>query len=219
MFSPLLATALLLAPAQPATDTLATSGVTLVLGAGCASADTVRAESFVLETAEGSAGGGLLHLVRIPDARSDQLARRDGRALPARLEVDSAGTRLLTAWLSGVATRGYRLTAGAADPGLEAQRLGLEETLAQLRAEHAEATRALETVEALDRQRVTARVELPRARERVATLSLRLRMQEERLGALARSAARRRMLEERVTLAFAGLALAPPTDLGNCRAR
>jgi hypothetical protein len=210
MLIPLLAS-LLLGAAPAAADSLPGTSVTLLLGRACGPVDTVTAESFVLESDE-TPRGGRLHLVRIPDERTDQLQRRDGRGLPARLVVDSAGVRLLEVWLQDVTTRAYRLTSSVPDASLETQRLSLEETLAQLRAEHAEAARALAMIEALDKQRVTARLELPRARERVATLAFRVGAQEERLQALVRLASRRRVLEERVTLGFSALAMQPPPD-------
>src|SRR5262245_52040980 len=127
-------------PARVAADTLVVPRpvvVRLVLGGTCATPDSVLADAFELELASDvgrRSTTGTVRLLRGLDARSDALQQLIGDTpRRARLEVDSAGKRVLDAALDGVMVQSYRLVAATPDLAADAQRLLAEEALAQLR--------------------------------------------------------------------------------------
>lgn len=171
------------APVEPA-------GVTVDLGDGRTAASP--ASSIEFEVSSAPAGSARerevsvtrVRIVRAPDSLSAELARRvgSGDAIPAmELRLPGRnGAPALRLHLRDVSVVSARLLMSGDTLGLTQQRLSLEESITQLTADLAEARRQYGVAESLEKQRLSASLDLARARGVVEALTRRLATQQER---------------------------------------
>lgn len=223
------------APAPPAADSapaaasspraswpgLATVRVTLGVGDGDSAATPFEAQAFELNvraSSSGAPGTGEATFVKAPGLYTGELARRgaNGDRLPfVTIEVlDDTGAVTMTFRLTDVQVRAQRIALGGDGAGLVHQRLGIEETLAQLRSDLESAQRAYKVSETLSRRHLSSDQELADARARVEVLQKRLDVEQRRHDIVERQIAEQSPVQEQVTLAFSRLQVDSPARGG-----
>lgn len=145
-----------------------------------------------------------VRIVRAPDSLSAELARRvgSGDAIPSmdlRLPGRS-GAPALRLHLRDVKVVSARLLTSGDTLGLTQQRLSLDESITQLTADLAEARRQYGVAESLEKQRLSASLDLARARGVVEALTRRLATQQERQALVARQLAGWMPVQEELVL-------------------
>lgn len=145
-----------------------------------------------------------LRLLRAPDTLSSQLAARIGSTdrLPA-VEANLSGrsaTSGMTLRLHDVQVVSMRLVTNENDVALMQQRLGLEESIAQLTIDLQEAQRQLSVTESLDKRKLSSSLEVAHAHATADALTQRLAVQREHLALVEQQLARWVPIEEEVVL-------------------
>lgn len=189
------------------TDSMPVARVTLTFGAAQGAA-TVRSFDLTVSGTPGVRRRGAtpaatqLRFVREPDALSAELARRVAsgeryQQVDALIERDG-GTIALH--LHDVQVLSTRLVMNGDDIALSQQRLAIEESIAQLSAQQAEARRQLGATEALAKERLSPPLELARARSDVEVVEKRLVAQRHRLTLVNRQISAWAPVQEEVSL-------------------
>ena len=191
------------APAPPA-------GMTVDLGGGRGADSPASSIEFEVsstpaaDTRERDVAVTRVRIVRAPDSLSAELARRvgSGDAIPAidlRLPGRS-GAPALRLHLRDVKIVSARLLMSGDTLGLTQQRLALDESITQLTADLAEARRQHGVAESLEKQRLSASLDLARARGVVEALTKRLATQQERQALVVRQLASWMPVQEELVL-------------------
>lgn len=191
------------APAAPAS-------MTVDLGAGRGATSPASSIEFEVsstptaDTRERQAAVTRVRIVRAPDSLSAELAKRvgSGDVLPAmdlRLPGRS-GAPALRLHLRDVKVVSARLLMSGDTLGLTQQRLSLDESITQLTADLAEARRQYGVAESLEKQRLSASLDLARARGVVEALTRRLATQQERQALVVRQLASWMPVQEELVL-------------------
>jgi hypothetical protein len=135
-----------------------------------------------------------------------RLGARGPRIPSVEIEVlDSLGATSTTVRLRDVAVISDRVTLASSRTALEQQRIAQQEALSALTADQQEAQRQLATTEELGKSRVGTRLDLARARDRVADLQRRIGLLERRQALVTAQLANQGPLEERIVLRFGWL--------------
>ena len=148
-----------------------------------------------------------LSFVRRPDSLSAEFARRVSSAerIPM-VEVEirpAAGEPPMVVRMHDVQVVSTKVSANGDDATLRQQRLGLTESVAQVRADLEEAERQLSVTSSLEKRHLASSGELARARGAMALLTARLVVQQQRLGLIEHQLADWLPFEEEVVLAAA----------------
>lgn len=145
-----------------------------------------------------------LRFLRTPDTLSPQLASRvGGTERLAGVEANLAGrsgASAMTLRLRDVQVVSMRLITNNDDVALMQQRLGLEESIAQLSIDLQEAQRQLSVTESLDKRKMSSSLELAHAHATADGLTQRLSVQREHLALVEQQLARWVPIEEEVVL-------------------
>ena len=145
-----------------------------------------------------------VRLTRAPDSLSEPLARRvaTGLRIP-RVDVVIPGThggRLTTLHLTDVVVVSTRVVVTPPDAALAQEQLGVQESIAQLTAEREEAERQLAALGTLEQRKLSAPLDVARARSNAGLLAARLDAQEARLTLVRWRRARRMPVVEELVL-------------------
>lgn len=148
-----------------------------------------------------------LRFLRRPDSLSAEFARRvaSNERIPL-VEVEirpQPGAAPMVVRMHDVQVVSTRVSANGDDAGLRQQRLGLTESVAQVRADLEEAQRQLAVTSSLEKRHLASTVELARARGAMSLLNARLAVQEQRLALVEHQLADWMPFEEEVVLAAA----------------
>ena len=148
-----------------------------------------------------------LRFVRRPDSLSAEFARRvsSNERIPL-VEVEirpQLGAPPMVVRMHDVQVVSTKVTANGDDATLRQQRLGLTESVAQVRADVEEAQRQLAVTASLEKRHLASTVELARARGAMSLLHARLAVQEQRLALIEHQLADWMPFEEEVVLAAA----------------
>ncbi len=203
---------LAVAPADTAglpPDTLPAAHVTVTFGGEPGEAVRVRDFEFGLTNVPdtrhqgGSSAATQVRMTREPDALTSGLASRvaSGERIPevvARLE--RAGSAPIVLRMFDVQVVSERLLINGDNAALTQQRLGLEESIAQLTAEQGEADRQLAAIESLARERLSPPLEVARVRSNAAVVAKRLGAQRQRMALVEGQLARWVPIQEEVVL-------------------
>lgn len=187
-------------------DSIATARVTISLGTGTPAIVIGRSvELSVTAVPRGRPRGSVsaqLRFMREPDSLSGELTRRvaSGASWPQVDAVIEADGRVVVLHLRDVHVTSTRLIVNSDDTGLTQQRLALEESIAQLTAQRAEAQRQLAATETLARERLSPTMELARARSDAEVVDKRLVAQQHRLRLVNRQIAAWAPVQEEVAL-------------------
>lgn len=174
------------------TDSVPTPRLTIVFGAGAPQVTTARGFDFTMAAdpalpRRGSASArAQVHFLRAPDSLSAELARRvTAGERYARVDLTvQRGASVIAFHLHDVRVLSTHVRINIEDAALAKERLALQESLAQLAAQEAEAHRQLVALEALARDRLSPPLDLARARSDAEVVQTRLAMQRERLSLL-----------------------------------
>jgi hypothetical protein len=202
------------APAAPVGPPSAPASMTVDLGDGRAAASPASSIEFEVSTTpaagtrEPEVAVTRVRIVRAPDPLSAELARRvgSGDAIPAmdlRLPGRN-GAPALRLHLRDVKVVSARLLMNGDTLGLTQQRLSLDESITQLTADLAEARRQYGVAESLEKQRLSASLDLARARGVVDALTRRLATQQERQALIVRQLASWMPVQEELVLSASG---------------
>lgn len=152
------------------------------------------------------AGAVQVKFDRTPGLFTPDLAQRgaSGQRIPSvTVEVlDPSGATTLTLRLSDVLVASDHVVVNDRS-GLEQQRLGLLDAIAQLTSDLQEAERQQNLTEALDKKRLSSSLEVARVHSQVDLLRKRLENQRTRLALLESQIAATGPLDEQVALTFA----------------
>ncbi|HEU5173968.1 MAG TPA: hypothetical protein VFT96_04365 [Gemmatimonadaceae bacterium] len=190
------------APAEPASMTMDLDGRTAASPAS--SIEFEVSSTPAADAREREVAVTRVRIVRAPDSLSAELARRvgSGDAIPSmdlRLPGRN-GAPALRLRLRGVNVVSARLLMSGDTLGLTQQRLSLEESITQLTADLAEARRQYGVAESLEKQRLSASLDLARARGVVEALTRRLATQQERQALVVRQLASWMPVQEELVL-------------------
>lgn len=146
-----------------------------------------------------------LRFLRRPDSLSAEFARRvaSNERIPL-VEVEirpESGAVPMVVRMHDVQVVSTKLTANGDDAALRQQRLGLSESIAQVRADLDEAERQLTVTSSLEKRHLASTVELARARGAMSLLNARLAVQQQRLALVEHQLADWMPFEEEVILA------------------
>ena len=145
-----------------------------------------------------------LRFLRTPDSLSPQLAGRVGGAERiATVEASLVGRPAASGMvvrLHDVQVISIRLVTNDDNIGLEQQRLGLEESIAQLSIDLQEAQRQLAVTESLDKRKMSSSLEVAHAHATADVLTRRLAVQREHLALVQQQISRWVPIEEEVVL-------------------
>ena len=167
-----------------------------------------------LETTVTGVGGGRRHatttqirLTRRPDSSSAALALKlsSGDHFP-RVEATMPGARGgsgLVLRLSDVQILSEKITAASGEVGLEQELLTAQESLAQLTADRDEAERQLAALGSLEERKLSAPLDVARARSNAELLTVRVEAQRARLALVQRRRARWSPTQEELLLSAA----------------
>jgi hypothetical protein len=148
-----------------------------------------------------------LRFLRRPDSLSAEFARRvaSNEHIPL-VEVEiraESGAVPMVVRMHDVQVVSTKLTANGDDGSLRQQRLGLTESVAQVRADLDEAERQLTVTSSLEKRHLASTVELARARGATSLLNARLAVQQQRLALVEQQLSNWMPFEEEVILAAA----------------
>ena len=191
-------------------DSTSTARIAIDLGAGLNASFVARSVELTLNSvqpvpkAASPATAVQLRFLRTPDSLSPQLASRVGgferlASVQADLSGRSAGSGIALS-LQDVQIVSMRVVTNDNDIGLIQQRLGLEESIAQLSIDLQEAQRQLGVTESLDKRKMSSSLEVAHAHATADALTRRLAVQREHLALVERELARWVPIEEEVVL-------------------
>lgn len=148
-----------------------------------------------------------LRFLRRPDSLSAEFARRvsSNERIPV-VEVEirpEPGAAPMVVRMHDVQVVSTKVSANGDDAALRQQRLGLTESVAQVRADLEEAQRQLTVTASLEKRHLASTVELARARGAMSLLNARLAVQEQRLALVEHQLDDWMPFEEEVVLAAA----------------
>ena len=145
-----------------------------------------------------------LRFLRTPDTLSPQLASRVGGAERiATVEATLVGRPTapgMVVRLRDVQVISMRVVTNDDNIGLEQQRLGLEESIAQLSIDLQEAQRQLAVTESLDKRKMSSSLEVAHAHATADVLTRRLAVQREHLALVQQQISRWVPIQEEVVL-------------------
>ena len=148
-----------------------------------------------------------LSFVRRPDSLSAEFARRvsSNERIPlVEVEIRPAlGEPPMVVRMHDVQVVSTKVSATGDDASLRQQRLGLTESVAQVRSDLDEAERQLSVTSSLEKRHLASSAELARARGAMALLTARLVVQQERLALIEHQLSDWMPFEEEVVLAAA----------------
>jgi hypothetical protein len=148
-----------------------------------------------------------VRFIRIPDSLSADLTDRvasGSRISEMQAELPGrAGAPATTIRLYDVQVVSTRLTMNDDNIGLVQQRLGLEESIAQLTTELQEAQRQLEVTESLDKRKMSSSLEVAHARATTEVLTKRLAVEREHLVLIEQQIAHWTPIQEEIVLTAA----------------
>jgi len=149
-----------------------------------------------------------LRFLRAPDSLSSELAKRISAAHLPSAEVllpAHGATPSITLRLNDVQVTSMRLVTNDDNIGLVQQRLGLQESVAQLSIDLQEAQRQLAVTESLDKRKLSSSLEVAHAHATADALASRLSVQRQHLALVEQLLARWTPVREEVVLSAAGL--------------
>lgn len=148
-----------------------------------------------------------VRFLRTPDTLSADLTNRVAslsRIAEVQAELPGrAGTAATTVRLYDVQVLSTHLTMNEDNIGLAQQRLGLEESIAQLTSELQEAQRQLGVTESLDKRKLSSSLELAHARATTDVLTKRVAVEREHLRLVEQQIAHWTPIQEEVVLSAA----------------
>jgi len=148
-----------------------------------------------------------LRFVRRPDSLSAEFARRvsSNEHIPlVEVEIRPAlGEPPMIVRMHDVQVVSTKVSANGDDASLRQQRLGLTESVAQVRSDLDEAERQLSVTSSLEKRHLASAAELARARGAMALLTARLVVQQERLALIEHQLSDWMPFEEEIILAAA----------------
>ena len=190
-------------------DSTSTARITIDLGTGLGVSFVARSVELTLSSTQPATKGPTtaavqLRFLRIPDTLSPQLASRVGGTerlalVEASLSGRSAATGMVLR-LRDVQVVSMRLATNEDDIALMQQRLGLEESIAQLSIDLQEAQRQLGVTESLDKRKMSSSLEVAHAHATADVLTRRLAVQREHLALVQQQLARWVPVEEELVL-------------------
>lgn len=190
-------------------DTIGTLPIVVDFGAGVGMTTVRTLDAGIATATEGRRRRTptQLRLVRTPDSLTAELARRlaTGERMP-RVEATlpgGRGGRTVLLRLLDVQVVSARFLAGGDASSMEQDLLTTRESVAQLSAEREEADRQLTAMESLERRKLSAPLDVQRARSGVEVLTVRLESQRARLAIAERRRAQWSPVEEEVVLSAA----------------
>ena len=197
----------------PPIDTVSGARIDFDFGAGAGPAMRARALEIGVSTAPNPylrnqmVPTTRLRFLRRPDSLSAEFARRvsSSERIPL-VEVEirpEPGTAPIIVRMHDVQVVSTRVTATGDDAALRQQRLGLTETVAQVRADLEEAQRQLAVTSSLEKRHLASAVELARVRGATSLLNARLAVQEQRLALVEHQLSDWMPFEEEIVLAAA----------------
>jgi len=197
----------------PPIDTISAARIGFDFGAGAGPAIRARALELGVSTAPNpylrnqEVATTRLRFLRRPDSLSAEFARRvaSNERIPL-VEVEirpEPGAAPMFVRLHDAQVVSTKVTANGDDAALRQQRLGLTESVAQVRADLEEAQRQLTVTSSLEKRHLASAIELARARGAVSLLRARLAVQEQRLALVEHQLADWMPFEEEVILAAA----------------
>jgi len=199
--------------ALPPIDTVSAARIGFDFGAGAGPAMRARALELGVSTAPNPylrnqvVVTTRLRFLRRPDSLSAEFARRvsSNERIPL-VEVEirpQPGAATMVVRLHDVQVVSTKVSANDDAAGLRLQRLGLTESVAQVRADREEAQRQLTVTASLEKRHLASAVELARARGAMSLLTARLAVEEQRLALVERQLADWMPFEEEIVLAAA----------------
>ena len=197
----------------PPIDTVSGARIGFDFGAGAAPAMRARSLELGVSTAPNPylrnqvVATTRLRFLRRPDSLSAEFARRvsSNERIPM-VEVEirpEPGATPMVVRMHDVQVVSTKVTANGDDSALRQQRLGLTESVAQVRADLDEAQRQLTVTASLEKRHLASTVELARARGAKSLLEARLAVQEQRLALVEHQLDDWMPFEEEVVLAAA----------------
>jgi hypothetical protein len=197
----------------PPIDTVSSARIGFDFGGGPAPAMRARSLELGVSTAPNPylrnqvVATTRLRFLRRPDSLSGEFARRvsSNERIPL-VEVEirpQPGAAPMVVRMHDVQVVSTKVTANGDDSALRQQRLGLTESVAQVRADLEEAQRQLAVTASLEKRHLASAVELARARGTTSLLHARLAVQEQRLALVEHQLADWMPFEEEVVLAAA----------------
>ena len=194
-----------------------TARIAIDLGTGLGISFSARSVELTLSSIQPTTKGASpatavqLRFLRTPDTLSPQLATRVGGVEHvAAVEADLSGrsaTPGMVLRLQDVQVVSMRVVTNENDVGLIQQRLGLEESIAQLSIDLQEAQRQLSVTESLDKRKMSSSLEVAHAHATADALTRRLAVQREHLALVERELARWVPIEEEVVLSASHIQL------------
>jgi len=196
-------------------DSTSTARIAIDLGAGFGASFTARSVELTINSMPSSAKAASsvtavqLRFLRTPDTLSPRLASHVGGAervasVEATLSGRSAASQMVLR-LRDVQVVSMRLVTNDDDIALMQQRLGLEESIAQLSIDLQEAQRQLAVTESLDKRKMSSSLEVAHAHASADVLTRRLAVQREHLALVEQQLARWVPIEEEVVLSASGV--------------
>lgn len=191
-----------------ARDTVPAARITLDLGSGSVAAFTASTIDMSMTASPAAPKTPAvttvqLRFLRAPDSLSAELARRIGAARIPSVEavLPSHGTTpSITLRLSDVQVTSMRLVTSDDNVGLVQQRLGLQESIAQLSIDSQEAQRQLAVTESLDKRKLSSSLEVAHAHATADALASRLAVQRQHLALVEQLLARWTPVREEIVL-------------------
>jgi len=196
-------------------DSISTARIAIDLGAGLGASFTARSVELTINaiqptTKAASATTAVqLRFLRTPDTLSPRLASHVGGAerlasVEATLSGRSAASQMVLR-LRDAQVVSMRLVTNDDDIALVQQRLGLEESIAQLSIDLQEAQRQLTVTESLDKRKMSSSLEVAHAHATADVLTRRLAVQREHLALVEQQLGRWVPIEEEVVLSASGV--------------
>lgn len=197
----------------PALDTASGARIDFDFGTGTGPAMRALSLEFGVSTAPNpyvrnqAVATTRLRFVRRPDSLSAEFARRvaSNEHIPmVEVEIRPAvGEPPMVVRMHDVQVVSTKVTANGDDASLRQQRLGLTESVAQVRSDLDEAERQLSVTSSLEKRHLASSAELARARGAMALLTARLGVQQQRLALIEHQLSDWMPFEEEVILAAA----------------
>lgn len=197
----------------PPLDTVSGARIDFDFGAGAGPAIRALSLEFGVSTTPNPAvrnqpvATTRLSFVRRPDSLSAEFARRvssNERIPMVEVEIRPAvGEPPMIVRMHDVQVVSTKVTANGDDASLRQQRLGLTESVAQVRSDLDEAERQLSVTSSLEKRHLASSAELARARGAMALLTARLGVQQQRLALIEHQLSDWMPFEEEVVLAAA----------------
>ena len=196
-------------------DSTSTARIAIDLGGGLGASFIVRSVELTINSIQPATKAASpttavqLRFVRTPDTLSPRLATHIGGAerlasVEATLAGHSAASPMVLR-LRDVQVVSMRLITNDDDIALMQQRLGLEESIAQLSIDLQEAQRQLTVTESLDKRKMSSSLEVAHAHATADVLTRRLAVQREHLALVEQQLARWVPIEEEVVLSASGV--------------